>query len=91
MINNNIFSLYSKGASYANKNKIKKKEGVQFQFFFFEGSEVSIIVISLKSTWQSELNFHMASLRLKLQRWLGMSHSLFLKFPVELYFLVLTK
>jgi hypothetical protein len=59
--------------------------------FFFEGSEVSIIVISLKSTWQSELNFHMASLRLKLQRWLGMSHSLFLKFPVELYFLVLTK
>ena len=36
MINNNIFSLYSKGASYANKNEIKKKEGVQFQFFFFE-------------------------------------------------------
>jgi len=42
MINNNIFSLYSKGASYANKNKIKKKEVVQFHFFFLKLGTVSL-------------------------------------------------
>jgi len=64
MINNNIFSLYSKGASDANKNKIKKKEGVQFHFFL---TGYSFIITEKHPdnarTWNSEVFYSLMELR----------------------------